>query len=67
MCSRVILSPKVKVTLHKGLAGLPGQKRLVLRSLGLSRISSSRVHPVNSSLLGQLNKVIQFVTVEEML
>ena len=57
-------SQKIKVTLVRSLAGRSETQRRTLRSLGLSRIGSSRVLPNVNPILGQVNKVIQFVKVE---
>jgi large subunit ribosomal protein L30 len=55
---------KLKVTLVKSIAGRSETQVRTLRSLGLRRIGSSRVLPNVNPILGQVNKVIQFVRVE---
>ena len=61
---RSIESPKLKVTLVRSFAGKSDTQRKTLVSLGLRRIGSSRVLPNLNPILGQINKVIQFVKVE---
>lgn len=55
---------KVKVTMMKSFSGRSDTQRKTLRSLGLSRIGTSRVLPNVNPILGQINKVIQYVKVE---
>lgn len=55
---------KLKVTLVRGLAGRSDTQRKTLKSLGLKKIGGSRVLPNVNPILGQINKVIQFVKVE---
>lgn len=55
---------KIKVTLVKGLSGRTDSQRRTIASLGLTRIGSSRVLPNVNPILGQVNKVIQFIKVE---
>jgi large subunit ribosomal protein L30 len=57
-------TPKIKVTLLRSLAGQKDTIRLTLHSLGLRKIGSSKTLPNVNSILGQINKVIQFVKVE---
>ncbi|RDB36106.1 50S ribosomal protein L30 [Spirobacillus cienkowskii] len=59
-----INTPKIKVTLLRSFAGRSMSQRKTLVSLGLSRIGSSRVLPNVNPILGQVNKVIQFIKVE---
>ena len=59
-----INSSKIKVTLVKGLSGRSETQRRTIKSLGLTRIGTSRVLPNVNPILGQVNKVIQFVKVE---
>lgn len=61
---RSIDNAKLKVTLVRSFAGRSETQRRTLRSLGLSKIGSSRVLPNVNPILGQINKVIQFVKVE---
>ncbi len=57
-------STHIKVTLISGLAGHSETVRRTFRSLGLKKFGSSRIHPNVNPILGQINKVIQFVKVE---
>jgi len=59
-----INTPKIKVTLLRSFAGRSMSQRKTLVSLGLSRMGSSRVLPNVNPILGQVNKVIQFIKVE---
>jgi len=59
-----IESPKIKVTLCKSLSGRSETQIRTIRSLGLRKIGSSNVLPNVNPILGQINKVIQFVKVE---
>lgn len=54
---------KIKVTLVRSFAGRNESQIRTLRSLGLTRIGSSRILPNTNSILGQVNKVIQFIQV----
>ena len=57
-------TPEIKVTLESSYAGQSDTVRKTFRSLGLTRIGSSRILPNVNTILGQINKVIQFVKVE---
>lgn len=57
-------SKKIKVTLVKGFSGRSDSQRRTLVSLGLKKIGHGRVHANVNPILGQVNKVIQFVRVE---
>ena len=61
---RSIDTPKLKVTLVRSLSGRNQSQRRTFASLGLKRIGSSNVLPNVNPILGQINKVIQFVKVE---
>ncbi|WP_390808375.1 50S ribosomal protein L30 [Fluviispira vulneris] len=52
------------MTLLRSFAGRNESQRKTLVSLGLSKIGSSRVLPNVNPILGQVNKVIQFIRVE---
>lgn len=56
-------TPKVKVTLISSFSGRTESQRRTFKSLGLTKIGSSRVLPNTNSILGQINKVIQFIEV----
>lgn len=55
---------EIKVTLLGSYAGQSETIRRTFRSLGLTKIGSSKVLPNINTILGQINKVIQFVKVE---
>lgn len=55
---------EIKVTLLSSYAGQSETIRKTFRSLGLTKKGSSRVLPNVNPILGQINKVIQFVKVE---
>ena len=55
---------EIKITLLSSYAGQSDTIRKTFRSLGLTKIGSSRVLPNVNTILGQINKVIQFVKVE---
>jgi ribosomal protein L30 len=59
-----ISSSQIKVTLNSSLAGQSDTNKKTIRSLGLTKFGSSRVLPNINTILGQVNKVIQFVKVE---
>jgi large subunit ribosomal protein L30 len=61
---RQLESPKLKVTLVRSFAGKNQGQRRVFMSLGLKKLGASKVLPNNNCILGQINKVIQFVRVE---
>lgn len=59
-----INTPKIKVTLVRGYSGRSESQRKTLRSLGLTKVNGSRILPNVNPILGQVNKVIQFIKVE---
>ena len=59
-----IETPEIKITLLSSYAGHSDTIRKTFRSLGLTKIGSSRILPNVATILGQVNKVIQFVKVE---
>jgi large subunit ribosomal protein L30 len=61
---RSLDSQKIRVKLIRGYSGRSESQRRTLISLGLKRIGQTRVHANVNPILGQLNKVIQFVEVE---
>lgn len=48
---------KIRVSLKKSLIGQSDSNCKIVRALGLSRISSSRVHKDNNCTRGMVNKV----------
>ncbi len=61
---RSMETSKIKITLLSSFAGQSETIRRTFRSLGLKKIGSSRTLPNVNTVLGQINKVIQFVKVE---
>lgn len=57
-------SKNIKVTLIRSTAGRTESQKKTFVSLGLKRIGQSRVLPNLNPILGQVNKVIQWVKVE---
>jgi large subunit ribosomal protein L30 len=57
-------SKNIKVTLLRSVAGRSETQKRTLVSLGLKKIGQSRVLPNLNPILGQVNKVIQWVKVE---
>ncbi|MDR2965253.1 MAG: 50S ribosomal protein L30 [Treponema sp.] len=56
---------KIKVSLKRSTIGsLPGQ-RATVRSLGLRKIGSSRIHESSPAVLGMVKAVAHLVTVED--
>lgn len=62
---RQITSETIRVTLKRSHIGVNWRLKRVLDSLGLKRIGQSREFRVENGVIGQINKVIQFVAVEE--
>jgi large subunit ribosomal protein L30 len=54
----------IKVTLIRSTAGRNESQKKTFVSLGLKKIGQSRVLPNLNPILGQVNKVIQWVKVE---
>jgi large subunit ribosomal protein L30 len=61
---RTIDTPQIKVTLMRSLAGCSETQRKTLVSLGLPKRGASRVLPNVNPILGQINKMINFIKVE---
>jgi large subunit ribosomal protein L30 len=59
------MAGKIKVTLKRSVIGTLPAQRATVRSLGLRKIGSSRVHEATESVLGMTKKVAHLVTVEE--
>ena len=56
---------KLKVTLVRSVIGQKPSKKATVRSLGLRKISSSRIHEDNASIRGMVAAVSHLVKVEE--
>jgi large subunit ribosomal protein L30 len=59
------MAGKIKVTLKRSVIGTLPAQRATVRSLGLRKIGSSRVHEATELVLGMTKKVAHLVTVEE--
>ncbi len=55
----------LKITLTRSLIGRPATQRDTVKALGLKKLNSSVELPDNESIRGQIHKVEQLVTVEE--
>jgi ribosomal protein L30 len=60
----IITKPYIKVTLMKSFSGCSISLRKTFLSLGLTKRTTSHVLPNNPCIVGQINKVIQFLQVE---
>ncbi len=47
----------IKVTLKRGLAGVPAEQRLVVTGLGLKKTNSTKILPDTPATLGMIRKV----------
>ena len=47
----------IKVTLKRGLAGIPANQRLVVVGMGLKKTDSEKLLPDNPSTMGMIRKV----------
>ena len=56
---------RLKVTLVRSAIGTTEPQRLVLRGLGLRKVSSSVVHLNSPTIRGMVKKVLHLVSVEE--
>jgi len=59
-----LITKNIKVTLIRSTAGRTESQKKTFVSLGLKKIGQSRVLPNLNPILGQVNKVIQWVKVE---
>jgi large subunit ribosomal protein L30 len=57
---------KIKVTLVKSPIGYSEAQRKVLKSLGLGKLNSSKVHENNPSIQGMIHKCAHLVSVENL-
>ena len=56
---------RIRLTLRRSLIGRPEGQRRIVRSLGLRRVGSSRVHARTPAVLGALRHIAHLVSVEE--
>ncbi|MDR0637551.1 MAG: 50S ribosomal protein L30 [Spirochaetaceae bacterium] len=59
------MAGKIKVTLKRSIIGTLPAQRATVRSLGLRKIGSSKVHEASEALLGMVKKVAHLVAAEE--
>jgi large subunit ribosomal protein L30 len=59
------MAGKIKVTLKRSVIGTFPAQRATIRSLGLRKIGSSKVHEASGPVLGMTKKVAHLVAVEE--
>ncbi len=55
----------LKITLKRSLIGMHGKNKKIVRSLGLKRINQSVLQKNNPAIRGMVDKVRQYVQVEE--
>jgi large subunit ribosomal protein L30 len=54
-----------KITLMRSAIGLPARKNMVLHALGLKKRMATVFYPVSQDVAGQIMKVKELVSVEE--
>lgn len=59
------MAETIKVTLIKSMIGRPEKHRKILKGLGLTKISRSKIFQNSSSIRGQIFKISHLVTTEE--
>ncbi len=55
----------LKITLKRSLIGMHGKNKKIIRSLGLRKINQSVFQKDNFAIRGMVDKVKQYVQVEE--
>ena len=65
MSDTMTRAEKLKVTLRRSFIGRSPKQRVILRSLGLRRISQTVVHPDRPEIRGMIRKVSHLLAVEE--
>ncbi|MBI5206612.1 MAG: 50S ribosomal protein L30 [Candidatus Firestonebacteria bacterium] len=58
---------KIKVTLVKSIIGTKENHKKTIKSLGLRKISSSKIHTATPQILGMIKLVEYLVKVEEII
>ena len=56
---------EVKITLTRSLIGRPQNQKDTVKALGLNKVNSSVVKPVNDAINGMVNTIAHLVEVEE--
>ena len=56
---------EVKITLKRSVIGRPQNQKDTVKALGLNKVNSSVVKPVNDAINGMVNTIAHLVEVEE--
>ena len=56
---------ELKITLKRSVIGLPQNQKDTVKALGLNKVNSSVVKPVNDAINGMVNTIAHLVEVEE--
>ncbi len=56
---------KLKVKLRRSLIGMHGKNKKIIRALGLRKINQVVIHKDTPSIRGMIEKVRQYIEVEE--
>ena len=56
---------ELKITLKRSLIGRPQNQKDTVKALGLNKVNSSVVKPVNDAINGMVNTIAHLVEVEE--
>ncbi len=55
----------LKITLKRSLIGMHGKNKKIIRSLGLKKINQTVIQKDNPAIRGMIEKVKQYIQVEE--
>ncbi len=56
---------KLRITLKRSLIGMHGKNKKIIRSLGLRKINQTVIQKDTPSIRGMIDKVSQYIEVEE--
>ena len=56
---------ELKITLNRSVIGRPQNQKDTVKALGLNKVNSSVVKPVNDAINGMVNTIAHLVEVEE--
>ena len=56
---------KIKITLVKSSIGSTKRQKLILESLGLRKMNSTKIHEATPSIMGMVSKMNHLIKVEE--
>lgn len=59
------MAKKLQVQLVRSLIGVPEAQRRIIQSLGLGKRMSSVTHEASAKVVGELEKVVHLVKIEE--